>query len=96
MNTNNLTKWPSPKAFVEVWQRANSLREVASSLKMTKAACSVRASRYRSQGVPLKEFPPLEMPKTDWDELAEYAKGLIATDGASEADAQTSVSVSGA
>jgi len=91
MNPYNLKNWPTPKAFVEVWQRANSLGEVAETLKMTKAACSVRASRYRAQAVPLKQFPPMEMPKTDWNELAEYAKGLMVQGAAGEA-----VSVNGA
>jgi hypothetical protein len=76
MSTAN-KQWVSPSAFIEAWQTANSLTEVAEKLGMTKAACSVRASRYRAQSVPLKEFPPLEMPKTDWDKLAAYARELV-------------------
>jgi hypothetical protein len=37
----------------------------------------VRAFRYRKLGVPLKEFPPVEVELPDWDVLAEYAASLL-------------------
>jgi hypothetical protein len=40
-----------------------------------KKAVRVRAYRYRQAGIPLKEFPPVELP--DWDELAVLAKSLL-------------------
>ena len=40
-------------------------------------ACRVRAFRYRAMGVPLKEFPYVEIPLIDWDELAQYANEVL-------------------
>src|SRR5439155_15020600 len=40
-----------------------------------KKAIRVRAYRYRQAGVPLKEFPPVELP--NWPKLAEFAASLV-------------------
>jgi hypothetical protein len=38
----------------------------------------VRAFRYRRRGVPLKEFDPVLIELPDWDELAKFARSLVA------------------
>jgi hypothetical protein len=67
----------SPREFIRVWQTSASVAEVASKVRRKKNACRVRAYRYRQLGVPLKEFPPVEVELPDWDELAEYAASLL-------------------
>ncbi len=66
-----------PKQFIKVWQESTSVAEVAVKLRRKKNACRVRAFRYRKLGVPLKEFPPVEIKLPDWSELAEYARSLL-------------------
>jgi hypothetical protein len=66
-----------PREFIRVWQTSASVAEVAAKVRSKKNACRVRAYRYRQRGVPLKEFPPVEIEATDWDELAEYAASLV-------------------
>jgi hypothetical protein len=66
----------SPREFVRVWQESSHLHEVARKVGSTKDACSRRASRYRDMGVPLKFMAEIPGEPTDWDELAEYARGL--------------------
>jgi hypothetical protein len=58
---------------VKIWQEAQSLAEVAKRVGRNKNACRMRAFRYRQNGVPLKEFPSVEIPLINWDELADYA-----------------------
>jgi hypothetical protein len=66
-----------PREFVRIWQTSATVAEVARKVGRTKNACRVRAYRYRTWwGVPLKDFPPIEVELTDWDELAEYAETL--------------------
>jgi hypothetical protein len=67
----------TPRQFVQAWQESASLAEVAQKVRSKKNACRVRAYRYRQRGVPLKEFPPVEIEATDWDELADYAASLV-------------------
>tara|TARA_R100000008_G_scaffold67928_1_gene45058 strand:+ start:4918 stop:5139 length:222 start_codon:yes stop_codon:yes gene_type:complete len=64
----------SPKQFIEVWQRAKSLEEVAKRTGMLLSACSARASHYRLKGVNLKRFS--RRPTTDWEKLAALADSL--------------------
>lgn len=55
--------------FIQAWQEAESLDEIAERLGIPRGLASARATRYRAQGVPLKRFgSPL-----DWSELAEFA-----------------------
>jgi hypothetical protein len=79
----------SPREFIRVWQTSASVAEVASKVRRKKNACRVRAFRYRQLGVPLKEFPPVEVELPDWDELAEYAASLL-PEGAEDGDADDS------
>jgi hypothetical protein len=67
----------TPREFVKAWQESSSVAEVSSKVRSKKNACKVRAYRYRKMGVPLKEFPPVEMPEMDWDDLAAYAKDVL-------------------
>ena len=67
----------SPRRFIEVWQSSSSVAEVASKVRRRKNAVRVRAFRYRQHGIPLKDFPPVEVELPDWDELAEYAASLL-------------------
>jgi hypothetical protein len=67
----------TPQQFIKAWQESESVAEVAQSIKRSKNACRVRAYRYRLKGVPLKEFPPVELEAIDWDELATYAESLV-------------------
>ena len=70
----------SAREFIRVWQTSSSVAEVAQKVRRKKNTCRVRAFRYRRQGVPLKEFPPVEVELPDWDELAEYAESLLPED----------------
>jgi hypothetical protein len=69
-----------PRELIRVWQGATSLAEVAQRVRRSKNACRVRAYRYRRLGVPLKEFPPVVVEPSDWDELAAYAASLLPAD----------------
>src|SRR5262245_51405929 len=62
------------RVFVQVWQGANSLAEVAKQLNRTTNAVRVRAHKFRQRGVALKTFPPVEM--VDWGEMAKFAESL--------------------
>ena len=79
---------PTPPEFIKAWQTSSAVAEVASKLRMKKDQVRVRAFRYRQRGVSLKQFPPVELPVWDWDELAAYAADLVAQceppDGVSE------------
>jgi hypothetical protein len=70
------------REFIKAWQESSSLAEVAQKVRSKKNACRVRAYRYRQEGVPLKEFPVVFAEPTDWDELSEYAAGLLPDDEA--------------
>ena len=63
------------REFITIWQNSNSVAEVAKKVGCRKGAARLRAYRYRRLGIPLKDFPPVELP--DWDELAEYAESLL-------------------
>jgi hypothetical protein len=77
-NAIGLNGNPSPEQFVLTWQQSTTLREVAKKLRMERGACRVRASRYRRQGVPLKELAePLDMLPLDWHALAKYAADVL-------------------
>jgi hypothetical protein len=65
------------RQFIEAWQTSLTVADVAKKLRMSKTQCRVRACRYRQRGVPLKEYPPVELPVVDWEELAVYAAGLL-------------------
>ena len=67
----------TPREFVKAWQESSSVAEVAAKVRRKKSACKVRAFRYRRMGVPLKEFPPVQLPETDWEELSQYAAALL-------------------
>jgi len=77
-----------PRKFIEVWQTSNSVAEVASRTRIEKGSCKVRAYRYRQKGVPLKEFPPVVVEETNWEELADYARKLVAEAETSAGDQQ--------
>jgi hypothetical protein len=66
----------SPRVFVETWQKAETIAEVAKRLNRTRNAVKVRAHVYRQRGVPLKFFSPTLMEEVDWDELAELAREI--------------------
>src|SRR5688500_245504 len=70
----------TPRQFIQAWQQSTSVAEVAAKVGRKKNACRVRAYRYRQLGVPLKEFPPVEVELPDWDELAQYAASLLPPD----------------
>ena len=70
-------KRPTPREFIEVWQKASSTTEVARKLNMTGRAVYQRVSRYRDHGVQLKPLPAFE----SWEWLAEHAKELQAKSG---------------
>jgi len=67
-----------PRRFIEVWQQAEYVSDVAQKLRLSKGACRMRARRYKNHyGVPLKELPTTRpAPVIDWDEMAEYAREL--------------------
>ena len=64
----------TPREFIEVWQSSTSVAEVAKKIVSRKKTVRVRAHRYRKLGIPLKKFPPVELP--NWDALAGYAASL--------------------
>ena len=68
------------REFIRIWQTSNSVAEVAMNVRRKKNAVRVRAFRYRGMGIPLKEFPPVDVELPDWDELADYAASLISED----------------
>jgi len=56
--------------FVEVWEKSETLLEVAEKLGIGKTQASVRAGRYRREGIPLKYYGR----RTKLDKLAVLAK----------------------
>jgi transposase-like protein len=70
----------SAREFVKAWQESSSVAEVARKVGSNSNACRVRAFRYRQNGVELKHFPFVEIPLIDWEELAEYADELVASE----------------
>jgi len=75
----------TPREFVQVWQSSNSVAEVSSKIQCTKNAVRVRACRYRQMGVPLKQFPLLDIEPINWDELAEFAESFESSDQETQA-----------
>jgi hypothetical protein len=65
------------REFIRLWQTSNSVAEVAMKTRTKKNAVRVRAYRYRKLGIPLKDFPYVEVEVPDWDKLAEYAESLL-------------------
>src|SRR5438552_10277509 len=73
-----------PRRFIEVWQKAEYVSDVAQKLRLSKGACRMRAWRYRNHhGIPLRELP-ISRPgePIDWAEMAELAASLLPDDGA--------------
>jgi hypothetical protein len=66
----------SPRVFVETWQKAESIAEVARRLNRTKNAVKVRAHKYRQKGVPLKFFASAVAEGVNWDVLATLAREI--------------------
>ncbi len=60
--------------FVTAWQRSHSAKEVAEKLGLTVAGASVRATKLRKNGVPLKKFVTR---RVDYEALARLAASLI-------------------
>jgi len=65
----------SPKQFIEVWQRAKSVKEVSEKTGMKVSAASARAWHYRLKGVNLKRFRGRQ--KADWAALKILADSLV-------------------
>lgn len=61
----------TPEQFVEIWQQAKSVGEVARQAEMSPGCASARATLYRQKGVELKYF---RVPKIDWERLAKLAE----------------------
>ena len=62
--------------FVEVFQKAGSLAEVAEKLGMTKNSVAARAVKLRQAGVPLKNMPRGGGKRVDYAALAALANSL--------------------
>ena len=73
-----------PRRFIEVWQQAEYVSDVAQKLRLSKGACRMRAWRYKNHyGVPLKVLPTTRpAPVIDWDEMAQLAASLLPDDEA--------------
>jgi hypothetical protein len=75
------------RTFIEVWQTSDTIAEVMAKLKMRRAACNLRAKRYRARKVPLKDLDPgyahAGTYLGQWEDLAEYAKELLGDKGQS-------------
>jgi len=67
----------TPHEFVEAWQTSDTVAQAAEKIGCTKLAARVRAFRYRQQGVNLKVFAPVEIPRVDWEQLADFADSLV-------------------
>lgn len=66
----------SAEVFVQTWQTSASLAEVAKKLGYKSlASASVRATKYRRNGVPLKYFT--QQNRMPWYDLAETARALL-------------------
>ena len=62
--------------FVRVWQKAETVGEVARKMGISKRSCSMRAGMYRNKhGVPLKRFGE-KVAEIPWAELAALAVRL--------------------
>lgn len=58
-----------PFEFIEAWQSAKSVAEVAERFGLSTTNASQRASYYRANGVPMKYLHT----RNDWDSLADFA-----------------------
>lgn len=62
-----------PFEFVEVWQTSETIDEVVVRLKiLNRNSVQMRATKYRKEGVPLKDMFPNR--KLDYEELATFAE----------------------
>jgi hypothetical protein len=77
-----------PRRFIEDWQKAEYVSNVAQKLRLSKGACRIRAWRYRNHhGIPLKYVPTTRPGEpVDWGELAGYARKLAPDDTKSDDD----------
>lgn len=65
----------SPEKFVQVWQAASCPEDAAVKCGMKRAGyASMRASRYRSMGIPLKKFSSCGKAPIDVNRLTQLAK----------------------
>jgi transposase len=55
--SNQNQKPMSPEDFVRVWQRSNSITEVADHFEREYSTIYQKAKAYRKAGIPLKEMP---------------------------------------
>jgi len=71
-----------PRRFIEVWQNAEYVSDVAQKLRLSKGACRMRAWRYKNHyGVPLKKLETSRPGEPiDWKKLAKYAQELAPED----------------
>jgi hypothetical protein len=69
-----------PRRFIEVWQKAEFVSDVAQKLRLSKGACRMRCWRYRNHhGIPLKDLRTTRPGEPiDWDELGVFAASLLA------------------
>ena len=58
-----------PEKFVDAWQAASSVKELAEQLGMPIPILHARASAYRGQGIKLKKMPRTPKNKLDVDAL---------------------------
>lgn len=58
--------------FIQLWQEARSLREFSATTGISRKSASMRAAKYRKQGVPLKYFR--NAGQVDWQRMAEIAR----------------------
>lgn len=62
------------KEFVTAWQTSRTVKEVMEKTGLTFSNVTARASNLKGRGVPLKK---LERTTVSYDEIAEFAKGLL-------------------
>jgi len=63
--------YPSAREFIEVWQSADTFREVVERLGMSRSAVRTRVARYRKRGIPLKDLTQT------WDDLRAFAEECL-------------------
>lgn len=65
----------SARDFIKAWQTSDTIEDVISKTKMSRAAINSRAYIYKKRGVPLKKME--NSGGYDWDKLAEYAELFV-------------------